>query len=106
TCCDAWGHVATDVATASRPEVGELAEGRGGGSSTMPHKSNTGLSALLRPASLVAPALGAPLHTASAASVDERSDGGWHAEWAKLRTPAPRTLVAGGETNELHTALA
>ena len=78
TCCDAWGHVATDVATASRPEVGELAEGRGGGSSTMPHKSNPVLSVLIRRASLVAPALGATLHTASAASVDERSDGGWH----------------------------
>jgi len=61
TCCDAWGHVATDVATASRPEVGELAEGRGGGSSTMPHKSNPVLSVLIRRASLVAPALGATL---------------------------------------------
>ncbi len=26
-CCDAWGRVATDVATGSRTEIGELAEG-------------------------------------------------------------------------------
>ena len=31
TCCDAWGHIANDVATGSRAEIGELAEGRGGG---------------------------------------------------------------------------
>ena len=40
TCCDAWGHIASDVATGSRPEIGELVEGEGGGSSTMPHKNN------------------------------------------------------------------
>jgi 3-carboxy-cis,cis-muconate cycloisomerase len=105
TCCDAWGHVATDVATASRPEVGELAEGRGGGSSTMPHKSNPVLSVLIRRASLAAPALGATLHTASAASVDERSDGGWHTEWATLRTLARRTVVAAAQTTELLAGL-
>jgi 3-carboxy-cis,cis-muconate cycloisomerase len=105
TCCDAWGHVATDVATASRPEVGELAEGRGGGSSTMPHKSNPVLSVLIRRASLAAPALGATLHTASAASVDERSDGGWHTEWATLRTLARRTVAAAAQTTELLAGL-
>jgi 3-carboxy-cis,cis-muconate cycloisomerase len=105
TCCDAWGHVATDVATASRPEVGELAEGRGGGSSTMAHKSNPVLSVLIRRASLAAPALSATLHTASAASVDERSDGGWHTEWATLRTLARRTVVAAAQTTELLAGL-
>ena len=34
------------------------------------------------------------LHTAAGASVDERSDGAWHAEWATLRTLARRTVVA------------
>ena len=48
TCCDAWGHVAADVATGSRPELGELAEGSGGGSSTMPHKNNPVRSVLIR----------------------------------------------------------
>ena len=34
-CTDAWGRIATDVLTLSRPEIGELAEGAGGTSSTI-----------------------------------------------------------------------
>lgn len=105
TCCDAWGHVATDIATSGRPEIGELAEGRGGGSSTMPHKNNPVLSILIRRAALVAPSLAATLHTASAASVDERSDGGWHAEWATLRTLSRHTVTAAAQTTELLAGL-
>ena len=104
-CCDAWAHIAADVATGSRREIGELAEGRGGGSSTMPHKNNPVLSVLIRRVALTAPALAATLHTASAASVDERSDGGWHAEWATLRTLTRRTVVAAAQTTELLTGL-
>jgi 3-carboxy-cis,cis-muconate cycloisomerase len=104
-CCDAWGHIAADVATGSRAEIGELAEGRGGGSSTMPHKNNPVLSLLIRRAALTAPALAATLHAASSASVDERSDGGWHAEWATLRTLIRRTVVAAAQTTELLTGL-
>jgi 3-carboxy-cis,cis-muconate cycloisomerase len=104
-CCDAWGHIAADVAMGSRREIGELAEGRGGGSSTMPHKNNPVLSVLIRRAALTAPALAATLHTASAASVDERSDGGWHAEWATLRTLARRAVVAAAQTSELLAGL-
>jgi 3-carboxy-cis,cis-muconate cycloisomerase len=105
TCCDAWGHIAADVATGSRPEIGELAEGRGGSSSTMPHKNNPVLSVLIRRAALIAPPLAASLHAASAVSVDERSDGGWHAEWATLRTLARRNVVAAGQTSELLAGL-
>jgi 3-carboxy-cis,cis-muconate cycloisomerase len=105
TCCDAWGHIATDVVTASRAEIGEMAEGRGGGSSTMPHKNNPVLSVLIRRAALTVPSLAATLHAASAASVDERSDGGWHAEWATLRTLARRTVVAAAQTTELIAGL-
>ena len=105
TCCDAWGHIASDVATGSRPEIGELVEGEGGGSSTMPHKSNPVRSVLIRRAALTAGPLGATLHTAAAASVDERADGAWHAEWATLRTLARHTLVAAAHTSELLTGL-
>lgn len=105
TCCDAWGHIAGDVAIGSRAEIGELAEGRGGGSSTMPHKSNPVLSILIRRAALVAPSLSAAVHGASAASVDERSDGGWHAEWATLRTLSRHTVVAAAQTAELLAGL-
>jgi 3-carboxy-cis,cis-muconate cycloisomerase len=101
SCCDAWGHIANDAATGSRAEIGELSEGRGGGSSTMPHKCNPVLSVLIRRAALVAPGLGATLHAASAASIDERADGGWHAEWATLRTLARRSVVAAAQTSEL-----
>lgn len=104
TCTDAWGHVATDVATLSRTEIGELAEpsvdGRGG-SSTMPHKHNPVLSVLVRRAALAAPALGSTLHLASATAGDQRPDGAWHTEWATLRTIARRTAVAASQTTEL-----
>jgi 3-carboxy-cis,cis-muconate cycloisomerase len=105
TCCDAWGHVASDVAIGSRHEIGEFAEGRGGGSSTMPHKNNPVLSVLIRRAALIAPQLGATLHTASAASVDERSDGGWHAEWPTLRTLTRCAVVAAAHSTELFDGL-
>ncbi|RDH77626.1 3-carboxy-cis,cis-muconate cycloisomerase [Mycolicibacterium moriokaense] len=104
-CCDAWGHIANDVATGARTEIGEFTEGASGRSSTMPHKANPVLSVLIRRAAMTAPALGATLHTASAAGVDERSDGGWHAEWATVRTLTRRTVVAGAETTALITGL-
>lgn len=101
TCNDAWGHIANDVVVGSRAEIGELAEGRGGRSSTMPQKNNPVLSVLIRRAALTAPPLAATLHAASAASVDERADGGWHAEWATLRTLARRTVVAADQASDL-----
>lgn len=105
TCCDAWGHIAADVATGGRPEVAELFEGAGGGSSTMPHKNNPVRSVLIRRAAITAPALAATLHAASAMSVDERSDGAWHAEWATLRTLARHTVVAAAHTTDLISGL-
>ena len=43
--------------------------------------------------------------SASAASVDERSDGAWHAEWATLRTLARHTVVAAAHASELVSGL-
>ena len=51
-CTDACARIANDVLTMSRPEIGELAEGAGGGSSTMPNKANPVLSVLVRRAAL------------------------------------------------------
>jgi len=82
---DAVGKIAADVATLSRTEIGELAEGAGGGSSAMPQKRNPAASVLIRSAALRAPQLGATLHLASALAADERPDGAWHAEWPTLR---------------------
>ena len=104
-CTDAWGRVANDVLALGRPEVGELAEGQGGGSSTMPHKANPVLSTLLRRAALAAPQLGATLHLAAAGQVDERADGAWHAEWGTLALLLRRTVVAGSQATDLVTGL-
>jgi 3-carboxy-cis,cis-muconate cycloisomerase len=102
---DACGHIARDVLELSRPEVGELSEGAGGGSSSMPHKSNPVLSVLVRRAALTTPQLAATLHLAAADQVDERADGAWHAEWDTLRLLARRTAVAASQTADLLTGL-
>jgi 3-carboxy-cis,cis-muconate cycloisomerase len=100
-CTDACGRIANDVLTMSRPEIGELSEGSGGGSSTMPHKANPVLSVLVRRAALTTPQLAATLHLAAANQVDDRADGAWHAEWAPLRDLVRRTLVAVSQTSDL-----
>jgi 3-carboxy-cis,cis-muconate cycloisomerase len=104
-CTDAWGRIANDVLTLSRPELGEVSEGTGGGSSTMPHKANPVLSTLVRRAALAAPGLAATLHLAAAEQVDERADGGWHAEWVTLATLLRRAVVAGAQTADLLAGL-
>ena len=100
-CSDAWGHLAADVALLSRPEIGELREGSGGGSSTMPGKANPVLSILIRRHALAAPGLAATMHVAAGAYLDERPDGAWHAEWDTLRTLARRTIMAASQTDDL-----
>jgi len=104
-CTDAWGRIATDVLTLSRPEIGELAEEAGGTSSTMPHKANPVLATLVRRTALSSPALAATLHVAAADAGDERPAGAWHAEWDTLRTLLRRTVVAAGQTTELLAGL-
>ncbi|MGB3485840.1 MAG: 3-carboxy-cis,cis-muconate cycloisomerase, partial [Mycobacterium sp.] len=104
-CCDAWGHIAADVATGSRFEIAEFSQSDAGGSSTMPHKRNPVGAVLLRRAALTAPALGATLHLASATTVDERADGAWHAEWSTLSTLARRTVAAAAQASELLSGL-
>ena len=98
---DTWGRIGGDVALLSRPEIGELREATGGGSSTMPGKANPVLSVLLRRHALAAPGLAATLHTAAAAYVDERPDGAWHAEWDTLRILARRSVVAASQAADL-----
>ena len=106
--CDALGHLGADVATLSRPEIGELREasvaGRGG-SSTMPHKHNPILSVLIRSAAMQAPQLGAQLHVAAALAVDERPDGAWHSEWPALRRLLELAITAASQSAELAAGL-
>ncbi|GAA2302351.1 3-carboxy-cis,cis-muconate cycloisomerase [Streptomyces kunmingensis] len=80
----ALGKLAVDVATLSRTEIGEVAEGAGGGSSAMPHKTNPVRATLIAAAAGRAPGLAATLYGSMTAQ-DERPAGAWHAEWATLR---------------------
>jgi len=100
-CTDALAVIANDVLTLSRPEIGELAEAAPGGSSTMPHKQNPVLSALVRRTALAAPGLAATLHRSGAEQVDERAAGAWHVEWATLTVLLRRTVVAAAQAVEL-----
>ncbi|MFJ9418829.1 3-carboxy-cis,cis-muconate cycloisomerase [Streptomyces sp. NPDC101227] len=80
----ALGKMAADVLALSRTEIGELAEGGGGGSSAMPHKANPVRATLIAAAARQVPALAAVLY-GSLAAEDERPAGAWHAEWQPLR---------------------
>ncbi|WP_335939025.1 3-carboxy-cis,cis-muconate cycloisomerase [Streptomyces sp. PTD5-9] len=80
----ALGKPAADVLILSRTEIGEVAEGHGGGSSTMPHKANPVRATLIAAAARRAPGLAATLYGSLAAG-DERPAGAWHAEWEPLR---------------------
>lgn len=100
-CTDAFGRIAADVLTLSRPEIAELAEPQGGSSSTMPQKANPVGSVLVRRAALAAPQQAAQLHLAASQACDERPDGAWHTEWAALRTLARHAVVAASHTTEL-----
>lgn len=102
---DACGRIARDVLELSRPEIGEVSEASGGGSSSMPHKANPVLSVLVRRAALTAPQLLATLHLCAADQVDERADGAWHAEWDTLRLLVRRTAVAASQTADLLAGL-
>ncbi|WP_022877628.1 lyase family protein [Microbacterium sp. B19] len=98
---DALGVFAADVATLSRTEIGEVAEGTGGGSSAMPQKQNPAEAVLIRSAAMRAPQLAATLHLASALAVDERPDGAWHAEWPTLRELLRLALGASWHASSL-----
>ncbi|WFB84709.1 MULTISPECIES: 3-carboxy-cis,cis-muconate cycloisomerase [Streptomyces] len=80
----ALGKIAADVLTLARTEIGEVAEGSGGGSSAMPHKANPVRSTLIAAAARRAPQLAATLY-GSLVAEDERPAGAWHAEWESLR---------------------
>jgi 3-carboxy-cis,cis-muconate cycloisomerase len=83
----ALGKLAEDVLVLSRTEIGEVTEeqapGRGA-SSAMPQKHNPVFATLVATAARQLPPLAVVLFQ-SMAVPDERSSGGWHAEWQPLR---------------------
>jgi 3-carboxy-cis,cis-muconate cycloisomerase len=79
----AVGKVARDVTLLAQTEVGEVAEGAGGGSSAMPHKRNPVAAVAALGCALQAPGLVATL-LAAQVQEHERAAGAWHAEWRAL----------------------
>ncbi len=99
----ALGKIAVDVLGATRTEVGELVEPAGersGLSSAMPQKRNPVLATLLVSAARQAPGYAQMLGLAML-SEDERSAGGWQAEWQPLREALRITGGAARTATEL-----
>jgi 3-carboxy-cis,cis-muconate cycloisomerase len=83
----AVGKLAADVLVLSRTEIGEVTEDRvpgQGASSAMPQKHNPVFATLVATAARQLPPIAVVLF-GSMAVEDERSSGGWHAEWQPLR---------------------
>ncbi|MEF3112063.1 3-carboxy-cis,cis-muconate cycloisomerase [Streptomyces chrestomyceticus] len=100
----ALGKIAADVLALSRTETAELAEGSGGGSSAMPHKSNPVRATLIAAAARQVPALAGVLY-GSLAAEDERPAGAWHAEWQPLRDALRLVGGAARDAAELTAGL-
>ncbi len=100
----ALGKLAADVLVLSRTEIGELAEGSGGGSSAMPHKANPVRSVLIASAARRLPSLAAVLFAAMSAE-DERPAGAWHSEWQPLREALRLVGGAAQDAAELTAGL-
>jgi 3-carboxy-cis,cis-muconate cycloisomerase len=103
----ALGKIGADVQIMSRTEIGEVSEpaadGRGG-SSAMPQKRNPVLATLLNSAARQVPAYASVLMQCLV-SEDERSAGGWHAEWQPLRECLRLTAGAAHTAAELTEGL-
>ncbi|MEE6165012.1 MULTISPECIES: lyase family protein [unclassified Mycolicibacterium] len=81
------GKLAADVLVLSRTEIGEVTEERvpgQGASSAMPQKHNPVFATLVATAARQLPPIALVLFGSMAVD-DERSSGGWHAEWQPLR---------------------
>ena len=99
-CTGTMGKIALDVALQMQTEVGEVFEPAGagrGGSSTLPHKRNPIVSAVVLAAAARMPGLvGAML--GAMVQQQERGLGGWHAEWETM----PEIIgLAGGALHHL-----
>jgi 3-carboxy-cis,cis-muconate cycloisomerase len=77
------GKIGLDVVLLSQTEVGEVREGSGGGSSTMPQKRNPVRATLARACARLA-AAHASVVQETLVQEHERAAGAWHAEWEAL----------------------
>ena len=99
------GKIARDISLHMQTEVAEVFEPAGegrGGSSTMPHKRNPVLSAVVLAAATRVPGLVSTMLSAMVQE-NERGLGGWHAEWETL----PQIFsLTGGALHHLTDAVA
>ncbi|GAB3548313.1 3-carboxy-cis,cis-muconate cycloisomerase [Actinopolyspora lacussalsi] len=100
TVAGALGNIALDVELAAQTEVGELAEGRSGGSSAMPHKRNPVRAVRVNAAARRAPGLVATLLSA-VPQEHERAAGAWQAEWEPFNELLRLTGSAAAVTGEM-----
>jgi 3-carboxy-cis,cis-muconate cycloisomerase len=100
----ALGKLAADVLVLTRTEIGEVTEeqapGRGA-SSAMPQKHNPVFSTLVATAARQLPPIALVLFQSMVVE-DERSSGGWHAEWQPLRECL--RIAAGAAANAARLA--
>jgi 3-carboxy-cis,cis-muconate cycloisomerase len=98
------GKLAADILVLTRTEIAEVTEeqapGRGA-SSAMPQKHNPVFSTLIATAARQLPPIALVLF-GSMAVEDERSSGGWHAEWQPLRECL--RIAAGAAANATRLA--
>lgn len=92
----ACGKIGKDIGIASRSEVLEMRAGTGGGSSTMPHKSNPVASEALEAVTMAAQAVFAGF-SASAVHREERDGAAWSLEWLFL----PQLFILTGSALSL-----
>jgi 3-carboxy-cis,cis-muconate cycloisomerase len=98
------GKLAADVLVLTRTEIGEVTEERApgrGASSAMPQKHNPVFATLVATAARQLPPLAVVLFQSMAVE-DERSSGGWHAEWQPLRDGL--RIAAGAAANAVRLA--
>jgi 3-carboxy-cis,cis-muconate cycloisomerase len=100
----ACAKIAGDVVLLSQTEVGEVREGRGGGSSTMPHKRNPAGSVRTRACAAHARRHAAAL-VAGAPHELERAAGAWHAEWDTVTNALRFTGAAAAGAAEVVAGL-
>ncbi|WP_223838744.1 3-carboxy-cis,cis-muconate cycloisomerase [Saccharopolyspora pogona] len=100
----AVGKIALDVELHAQTEVGELAEGKAGGSSAMPHKQNPVSAVLVTAATRRVPGLVATLLSAMPQEY-ERAAGAWQSEWEPLTELLRLVAAAATRTRQLLAGL-
>ncbi len=103
-CIAALAKIGRDFAIAARGEVRELSTSQGGGSSTMPHKSNPVTAEALQSIAALAVAYEAGL-AASAVHAEERDGVMWPLEWVLIPQLFEATGAAFGHAQRLLDAM-